>query len=97
MPKIVKVKRTNVAGATPTLSYGEPAWNAADGRLFIGNAANQPVVVGASGSGSGATELYEYPTAASFPATGSSGRIYIATDVNRIYRWADVYVEVGPQ
>lgn len=54
MPKIVKIKRTNTPGATPTVSYGELAWNAADGKLFAGNAANQPVVVNqASGGGTG--------------------------------------------
>lgn len=45
MPKIVKVKRTNTPGATPQVSYGELAWNAADAKLFAGNAANQPVLV----------------------------------------------------
>jgi hypothetical protein len=53
MPKIVKVKRTNTPGATPQVSYGELAYNAADNKLFAGNAANQPVVVNQSGSGGG--------------------------------------------
>lgn len=99
MPKIAKIKRCNVAGSTPTLSYGELGWNSADGKLFAGNAANQAVLVNTPslGGGGGATELYEAPTAADFPATGSSGLLYLSTEANRIYRWAGVYVEVGPQ
>jgi hypothetical protein len=97
MPKIVKLKRTNVAGSTPTLSYGEVAYNAADNRLFAGNAANQAVVVGAGGGGGGG--IVEATTAAGFPATGASGTLYISTDFNRAYRFDEsgVYVEIGPQ
>lgn len=53
MPKIVKVKRTNTPGATPQVSYGELAYNAADNKLYAGNAANQPVVVNQQGGGTG--------------------------------------------
>lgn len=64
MPKIVKVKRTNTPGATPTLSYGEIAYNAADNKLYAGNAANQPVLVntqsGGEGGGSGDVDGGEY-------------------------------------
>lgn len=100
MPKIVKIKRSNVAGSTPTLSYGELGYNAADNKLFAGNAANSPVVVGAGGSsggGGGSANIVEAATAASFPATGSAGTLYHATDVSRIYFWdaSGVYVEVG--
>jgi hypothetical protein len=96
MPKIVKLKRTNVAGSTPTLSYGEVAYNAADNKLFAGNAANQAVVVGAGGGGS--ANIVEATTAAGFPATGSAGTLYHATNVRRIYFWdsSGVYVEAGP-
>jgi hypothetical protein len=95
MPKIVKIKRSNVAGSTPTLSYGELGWNAADSRLFAGNAANQPVVVGAGGSG-GSSNIVEAATTAEFPA-GVVGTIYIATDVGRIYRFdaSGFFVEIG--
>lgn len=53
MPKIVKVKRTNTAGSTPSVSYGELAYNAADNKLFAGNAANQPVLVNTPSTGGG--------------------------------------------
>lgn len=96
MPKIVKVKRSNVAGSTPTLSYGEPAWNAADGKLYVGNASNQPVLVGAGGGG-GSANIVEAATVAGFPATGASSTLYIATDAGRVYRFdaSGVYVEIG--
>jgi len=96
MPKIVKVKRSNVAGSTPTLSYGELGWNAADGRLYIGNAANQPVAVG-SGGGGGSANIVEAATTAGFPAVGASGTLYISTDANRVFRFdpSGVYVEIG--
>ena len=32
-------------------------------------------------------DVLEYPDLASFPATGEPGKIYIATDNNRTYRW----------
>lgn len=51
MPKIVKVKRANTAGSTPSVSYGELAYNAADNKLYAGNAANQPVLVNTAGTG----------------------------------------------
>lgn len=64
MPKIVKVKRTNVAGSTPQVSYGELAWNAADKKLYVGDAANQPQVVGtqqtSGGGGGGNVDGGEY-------------------------------------
>jgi hypothetical protein len=99
MPNIIKIKRSNVAGSTPTLSYGELGYNAADNRLFAGSAANQAVVVGAGGSGGGGSaNIVEATTAAGFPATGSAGTLYHATDAKRIYFWdaSGVYVEAGP-
>jgi hypothetical protein len=43
-----------------------------------------------------ATEVYEYATEASFPATGAAATLYIAKDYGRIYRWdTSVYVEIG--
>jgi hypothetical protein len=101
MPKIIKVKRTNVAGATPTLSYGEIAWNAADSRFYAGNAANVAVLVNTpstGGGGGGSANIVEAATAAGFPATGASGTLYHATDVRRIFFWdatGGVYVEAG--
>ena len=42
-------------------------------------------------------EVLEYTTSASFPATGSTGKIYVATDSSRAYRWTGAaYAEVGP-
>ena len=39
----------------------------------------------------------EYTTAASFPATGNSSLLYIATDAGRAYRWVgNQYAEIGP-
>ena len=33
-------------------------------------------------------DVVEYASAASFPATGESGKIYLALDMNRTYRWS---------
>jgi hypothetical protein len=42
-------------------------------------------------------EVLEYTTSASFPATGSTGKLYVATDSSRAYRWTGAaYAEVGP-
>jgi hypothetical protein len=32
-------------------------------------------------------EYYEFPAVASFPTAGVSGRLYVATNTNNIYRW----------
>ena len=42
-------------------------------------------------------EVLEYTTVASFPATGNSSLLYIATDAGRAYRWVgSQYAEIGP-
>jgi hypothetical protein len=94
MPKIVKIKRSNVAGATPSVSYGELAYNAADNRLFAGNAANVATVVGSGGGGSG--NIVQAATTAEFPA-GVVGTIYIAIDAGRVFRFdaSGFFVEIG--
>jgi hypothetical protein len=95
MPKILKIKRSNVAGSTPSVSYGELAYNAADNRLFAGNAANVATVVGSGGGGGGAS-IVQAATKAEFPA-GVVGTIYIATDSSRVYRFdaSGFFVEIG--
>ena len=41
-------------------------------------------------------DVLEYADLASFPVTGSTGKIYIAIDTNKTYRWTgSVYVEVS--
>jgi hypothetical protein len=54
---------------------------------------------GPGGGGGGSANIVEAATAAAFPATGSAGTLYHATDVRRIYFWdaaSGVYVEAGP-
>jgi len=96
MPKIVKIKRSTVAGSTPTLSYGELGWNSADGKLWAGNAANQAVLVNTAGGG--AANIVEVETSGSLPSAGASGSVYIVTDAGKVLRWDtanSVYVEIG--
>jgi len=55
-------------------------------------------VLAATGGGSGGSaNIVEATTAAGFPATGSAGTLYHATDSSRIYFWdsSGVYVEAG--
>lgn len=41
-------------------------------------------------------DVLEYANLASFPATGSTGIIYVALDTNKIYRWSgSAYVEIS--
>ena len=100
MPKIVKVKRSTVAGSTPTLSYGELGWNSADGKLYAGNAANQAVLVNTpsvGGGGGGSANIVEAETAAGFPQSGAFGTLYISLNAGRVFRWdvSGVYIEIG--
>ena len=42
-------------------------------------------------------DVLEYPSAASFPDAGESGKIYVALDTNLAYRWGGSgYVEISP-
>jgi hypothetical protein len=54
-------------------------------------------VLSATGGG-GSANIVEATTSAGFPATGSAGTLYHATDVRRIFFWdaSGVYVEAGP-
>jgi titin len=85
---------------TPSASdfaVGEPAFDKSAGKLYIKNAAGTMVELGTGGGGGGSVDVYAYATPASFPATGSSAVIYIATDTSRAYQWADTaYMELGP-
>jgi len=42
-------------------------------------------------------DVLEYANLAGFPASGESGKIYVAIDTNKVYRWSgSVYVEISP-
>ena len=42
-------------------------------------------------------DVLEYANQAGFPATGETGKIYVALDTNKIYRWTGtVYIEIRP-
>ena len=42
-------------------------------------------------------DVLEYANLASFPTTGTTGKIYVALDTNKIYRWSgSTYIEVSP-
>lgn len=41
-------------------------------------------------------DVLEYSSISAFPATGESGKIYVATDTNKTYRWSgSAYVEIS--
>lgn len=42
-------------------------------------------------------DVLEYSSQSSFPSTGETGKIYVATDTNLTYRWSgSAYVEISP-
>ena len=42
-------------------------------------------------------DVLEYTNLATFPASGTTGKIYVALDTNKIYRWSGAtYIEVSP-
>lgn len=42
-------------------------------------------------------DVVEYASVSAFPATGESGKIYVALDTNLTYRWGGTeYVEISP-
>ena len=45
MANTIIIKKSNVTGAPSTLTYGEPAWDNINSRLYIGDNATTPVLV----------------------------------------------------
>ena len=92
MANTVRILRSTTAGAVPaSLVSGQIAINENDGRLYYRSAAGVVTQFSA-----GATSVVEYATTASFPGTGSSAVLYLATDTRRLYSWTgSVYAEVG--
>lgn len=42
-------------------------------------------------------DVLEYANQAAFPATGETGKIYVAKDTNKVYRWSgSAYIEISP-
>ena len=42
-------------------------------------------------------DVVEYVNLAAFPTTGETGKIYVALDTNKIYRWSgSTYIEISP-
>jgi hypothetical protein len=92
-------------GGTLSLTSG----NITSGLGFTPEDANNKGVAGgyASLDGSGLVpstqlpsyvdDVLEYTNLAGFPATGATGKIYVALDNNKIYRWSgSAYIEVSP-
>jgi len=69
---------------------GQIAINESDGKLFYRNGSGAVTALPTGSS------LVSYATTASFPATGTSGTLVLASDSSKVYRWeSTVYVEVG--
>lgn len=88
MSNTVRILRSTTAGNVPSsLVSGQIAVNEADGRLFYRSA---------SGAVTAFSSIAPFATTASFPATGSSGVLYLASDSSRLFQFAGgVYVELG--
>jgi hypothetical protein len=90
---------SGVLSATGGGSYTLPtATDSVLGGIKVG--ANLTITDGvlAATGGGGSANIVEATTAASFPATGASGTLYMATDASRVYRYSgSVYVEIGPK
>jgi len=98
MPRKNKIIIRTGTGAPSASDFvtGEPAFDSSAGSLYIKNAAGTMAQITGGGS-SGSVDVYAYATPASFPATGSSAVIYIATDSGRMYGWTgSTYAELGP-
>jgi hypothetical protein len=93
MANTIQLLRSTTAGNKPSsLASGQIAINERDGVIYYRDAATGSVKALPTGGSS----LVSYATTASFPATGSSGTLYLASDTSKIYRWeSTVYVEIG--
>ena len=75
-------------GAIPTSQKG-----AANGVAELGNDGKVP----SAQLPSYVDDVLEYASLSAFPATGETGKIYVALDTNKTYRWSgSAYVEISP-
>jgi titin len=100
MPNRIKPKRSYTANSVPLtsdLDTHELAINWVDGKAFTKDASGNivSVTLGGSGGGSSSANIVTAATVAGFPATGSSGTLYLATDTARAYIWQGAYIEAG--
>jgi hypothetical protein len=80
---------TTVLGYTPENSANK---GIANGYAPLGN----DTKVDASYLPSYVSDVLEYANLAAFPVTGTSNKIYVALDTNKVYRWSgSIYVEVS--
>jgi len=80
---------TTVLGYTPESSANK---GIANGYAPLGN----DTKVDASYLPSYVSDVLEYANLAAFPVTGTSNKIYVALDTNKVYRWSgSIYVEVS--
>lgn len=89
--------RSEITSANVTGALG---FTPADAALI--GAANGIATLGADGLVPSAQlpsfvdDVLEYANLAAFPATGSSGKIYVALDTNKTYRWSgSTYIEIS--
>ena len=78
----------DLAAKVPTSSVG-----AANGVAPLGSDAKVP----AAYLPSYVDDVLEYANLAGFPGTGETGKIYVADDTGKIYRWSgSAYIEISP-
>ena len=101
------VQWSTITGKPTVIAAGTTA---ADARTtisaeFTGNKNQANGYCGLDGSGliasaqlpSYVDDVLAYTNLAGFPATGESGKIYVANDTNKTYRWSgSAYVEISP-
>lgn len=97
----VDAKGRVTAGTNPTTLSGYGITDAVSSSLI--GAASGIVPLGADSKiattylPSYVDDVLEYANQAGFPASGETGKIYVALDTNKIYRWSgSVYIEISP-
>ena len=85
----ITIASTQVTGLG-SLATVSPTGTASSSTWLRGDGSWQSITQGIGGT-------LEYANTAAFPATGVAGRLYIAADKSRLYRWTGdaVYAEVG--
>ncbi len=101
------VQWSTITGKPTVIAAGTTAADArtAISAEFTGNKNQANGYCGLDGSGliasaqlpSYVDDVLAYTNLAGFPATGESGKIYVANDTNKTYRWSgSAYVEISP-
>lgn len=89
----VDIKQMKIPGSNDTLHFRDDSKGQANGIAELDANGKVP----SAQLPSYVDDVLEYASTSAFPSTGETGKIYVALDTNKTYRWSgSAYVEISP-